>query len=262
MRTIRAFTGLILTVAATLLCVTSAGAQDYLPRDNGLATYHTFPRYRESESHPFRMVAYVLHPVGWALREGIFRPWSYFVSSSETRASVFGYREPYDYREPECFSADGAIPDCRSIMPFNYDTGSNMAVVEDSSTMSGVPAERHVYFPDVNFDFDVRNLNTLGRGKAHQIAKMLETTPGVHVVLEGHADYRGSEEYNEKLGMDRAESVRQELVALGVPADKVSTVTFGKSKPIFEDQADWATAVNRRVEVRFEQPVAAQQPNS
>ena len=49
--------------------------------------------------------------------------------------------------------------------------------------------------------------------------------------------------------MDRAEAVRQELVNLGVPAERLSTVTFGKSQPIYSEQEDWARAVNRRVEV-------------
>src|SRR5437773_922107 len=69
-------------------------AQDQLPTDNGLATYHAAPRYRESESHPLRVLAYVVHPIGWVLREVIFRPLSYFASSTEVTRSVMGYREP------------------------------------------------------------------------------------------------------------------------------------------------------------------------
>src|SRR5690606_35036233 len=102
-----------------------ASAQDLLPRDNGMATYHTSPRYRESESHPLRVISYVVHPIGWALREVIFRPLSYFASSTETTRSVMGYREPFDFRETECFSPDDSIPDCRSMLPFNYDGGTD-----------------------------------------------------------------------------------------------------------------------------------------
>ena len=243
---------LSLSVATVLVCLFASPvtAQEYLPRDNGWYTYHASPRYRSSESHLLRTFTYVVHPVGWALREGIFRPLSYFVSSTEKRASIFGYREPYDYREPECFSAESSVPDCRAISPFNYDSGQ---IVDEPITevVATLPAERHVYFPDVNFDFDVRKMNTLGEGKANQIARLLQEDPGVHVVLEGHADYLGSEEYNEKLGMDRAEAVRAQLVALGVSADRISTVTFGKSKPMFENETDWARAVNRRVSVHL-----------
>lgn len=218
-------------------------AQDRLPRDNGIFTYHTMPRYRPSESHPLRVLAYGIHPIGWVMRETLTRPLSYLASSSETTRSVMGYREPYDFREPECFSPDSSIPDCRSILPFNYMN----AEVDDV-----VAVERHVYFPDVNFDFDKSALNKLGKGRVRQIADLLQESGGVQVVLEGHTDYLGSDKYNDKLGMDRAESVRAELVRLGIDAAALSTVTFGKSKPLIDDKSDWARAVNRRVEVHLD----------
>ena len=68
----------------------SAFAQDVLPADNGIYTYHTTPRYRDSESHPLRLLAYVVHPIGWVAREVFFRPLSYFASSTETTRSVMG----------------------------------------------------------------------------------------------------------------------------------------------------------------------------
>jgi len=55
---------------------------------------------------------------------------------------------------------------------------------------------------------------------------MLDKEPGLKIVLEGHTDYKGTHTYNEKLGMDRAEAVRKELIALGVPADRLATVTL------------------------------------
>jgi len=163
-----------------------------------------------------------------------------------------GYREPFDFRRPECFSLDDSVPDCRSIAPFNYGSGS------DVSKLAG-EAEPQVYFPDVNFDFDMRRLSDLGRGRVYQIAQLLQKSPGVRVVLEGHTDYKGTEQYNERLGMDRAEAVRQELIRLGVPPERLSTVTFGKSKPILTQQEDWARAVNRRVEVHIDEGTPMQQ---
>lgn len=233
-------------VALSLMAVSSASAQDVLPADNGIATYHTAPRYRESESHPLRLVGYVLHPIGWVLREGIFRPLSYFAGSTEETRSVMGYREPYDYRQPECFSADDSVPDCRSVHPFNYDSAGDDTSRSSASNSSG----QDVYFPDVNFDFDRHGLNDLGRGRTHQIANLLKNNQNVHVVLQGHADFKGSDGYNEQLGMSRADAVKKELVSLGVPTDRLSTVTFGKTQPALTEQEDWARAVNRRVEVK------------
>lgn len=237
----------ILIVALSLSFAFSvASAQDVLPADAGLATYHSSPRYRESESHPLRILAYVLHPIGWAVQEVITRPLSYFASSSETRRSIMGYREPYDYRQPECFSADDSIPDCRSIKPFNYDMPHD--TVQEAE--GAVQSKAQIYFPDVNFDFNKHTLNDLGRGQTRRVAKILkENQSGVNIVLQGNADYIGNDAYNEKLGLDRAETVKNELVSLGLSVEKLSTVTFGKTKPILPEQEDWARAVNRRVEV-------------
>jgi hypothetical protein len=226
------------------------GAQELLPGDNGLEDYHTQPRWRESESHPLRVAAYILHPVGWLAREVVFRPFSWFASSTETRRSVMGFREPYDYRQPECFSVDDSVPDCRSMAPFNYERN----VTDTDESASGVA---HMYFPDVNFDFDKRTLNQLGLGRVRQVADVLSKNP-VKVVLEGHADYKGSDAYNQKLGMDRAEAVKSELARLGISTDRLSTVTFGESRPLINEDTDYARAVNRRVEVHSDNGTAAQ----
>jgi len=238
--------GFLLVIVLLGFTASNAIAQDVLPADNGLATYHTSPRYRESESHPLRVLAYIVHPIGWLAREAIFRPLSYFASSSENTRSVMGYREPYDYRQPECFSADDSAPDCRTVKPFDYD----MQREAGNGDEGALPSKTQVYFPDVNFDFDKRSLNDLGTGQAHRIAQLLkEGNSNIQIVLQGHADYLGSDQYNEKLGLDRADTVRQELIALGIPAERLSTVTFGETKPVLSEQENWARAVNRRVEV-------------
>ena len=222
-----------------------ASAQDTLPADNGIYTYHTAPRYRESESHPLRLAAYILHPVGWVLREAVFRPISYLASSTETSRSVMGFREPYDYRRPECFSADATAPDCRSVNPFNYET-SEAAEGDEGA----IATQRQVYFPNVNFDFNKRTLNDLGKGRVRQIADLLKNSSDVKVVLEGHTDYLGSHAYNQKLGMDRAEAVKKALVEDGIPAERLATVSFAETKPLSTEKTDWARALNRRVEVQ------------
>jgi len=223
-------------------------AQDLLPYDNGLASYHTAPRYRESESHPLRILAYVVHPIGWVAREVIFRPLSYFASSTEVTRSVMGYREPYDYRQPECFSADDSVPDCRALPPFNYESAP---AATDTGSLNKETV-REVYFPDVNFDFNARKLNDLGRGQVHRLKDMLDKNPNMKVVLEGHTDFKGSDKYNEKLGMDRSEAVKTELASLGLSAERLSSVTFGESRPLYSDETDWARAVNRRVQVHVD----------
>ncbi len=250
MRTMRVKSALL------ALCVTAFGmssaavAQDLLPRDNGIYNYHRAPRYRPSESHPLRIFAYLVHPIGWIAREGIFRPISAFTSSTTFTRSFFGYREPFDYREAECFSSSDAIPDCRQVPPY-----TNIGGVA-GSLVSGGPAEedmadsgeRQVFFPDVNFEFDKAQLNDLGRGRVRQIAQLLASVPSLSVVIEGHTDFVGSDEYNQSLGERRAQAVISELVELGIDPNRLSPISYGEGKPVFTEEEDWARAVNRRVQ--------------
>jgi outer membrane protein OmpA-like peptidoglycan-associated protein len=157
-----------------------------------------------------------------------------------------GYRDPFDFRKPSCFSGDDSTPNCHEFPPFNF---AKTRGAEENEVASIPEPSRQVYFPDVNFDFNSHKLTDLGEGRVRQIAQLLNDAPGLRIVLEGNADYMGSDTYNEKLGMNRAEAVRQRLVTLGVSADRLSSVTFGKSKPLFAEKESWARAVNRRVSV-------------
>lgn len=233
----------ILTVAYVAAVVVSpVSAQDRLPADNSsddYGAYHPAPAYRESESHPLRILAYILHPIGWVARELIFRPLSYFASSTPETRAVMGYREPFDFRKPSCFSSDDTTPDCRKFAPFSD---------EKKKSDDGLD-KLVVYFPDVNFDFDKRSLNGAGKDKAKVVFNMIRDGNFVDVELQGHADERGSDAYNMKLGMDRAKAVKAELVALGIPDSRLSTISFGERKPLFAEHSESAYAANRRVEV-------------
>lgn len=240
---VAAIAGAVMVASVSPFVSTAAHAQEQLPTDNGYYTYHTAPRYRESESHPLRILGYIFHPIGWVAREGIFRPLSYFASSTPKRRSIMGYREPYDWRETFCYDNEN-VPDCRTVPPLNYARETREHLVRDQIT------GREVYFPNVNFDFNRRSLNAEGRGKVAQIADILGEHRSVHVVLQGHTDYRGSEEYNRTLGMDRANAVKNELVKLGVSSDRLATVSFGETSPLLDEKTDAARAVNRRVEVK------------
>ena len=237
---------LLLAALTSLTVGTVAFAQDILPTDHTDSDYHPSPRYRESESHPLRVIAYALHPIGWAARELLFRPLSYFASSTPETRAIMGYREPYDFRKPSCFSSNQDAPDCRQIKPFDYDSNVGKVVQGDGE----VDQQQALYFPDANFDFDKRTLNGAGKEKAHAAAEILKREGYLKVVLEGHTDSRGGEKYNDKLGLDRAEAVKRELVAQGIPVDTLSTVSFGETRPLFTEKEDWAYAANRRVHVR------------
>ncbi|MCC6933642.1 MAG: OmpA family protein [Deltaproteobacteria bacterium] len=234
----------ILFVISLFVCVAVSSAQEVLPRDNGIFTYHSAPDYRESESHPLRTVAYVLHPIGWVLREAFYRPWSYFASSSEFTRSFFGYRDPYDFRDTVCFNPDADVPDCALIPPY-----SKIGYGREAEGDGDVSAQKQVCFPDVAFDYNKSTLNALGKGRIRQIAQLLSADPSLNVVLEGNTDSRGSDDYNMKLAAKRSESVSKELTDLGVDPARLTTVSKGEATPIFTESEDWAFAVNRRVRV-------------
>lgn len=225
----------------------NANAQDLLPRDNGIFTYFKAPRWRESEYHPLRTTAYVFHPIGWVLREGIYRPWSYFVSSTPFTRSFFGWREPFDYRSPQCFFDTDVVPDCRQLSPMN-EVSAPQRSGEGSGGEGSMVSERQVYFPDVAFDFNKSTLNELGKARVRQVSQLLASVPNLKVVVEGHTDYKGTDEYNMKLGSRRADAVVKELTELGVDPTRMTPVSFGEGRPLFTEDTDWARAANRRVQ--------------
>lgn len=236
---------LFFAVLLQLFIVNVSFAQELLPDDNGIYTYHTAPRWRESESHPLRIAAYIVHPIGWVFREAIFRPFSYFAGSTTFTRSFFGFREPFDHRQPLCFFDSDKIPDCNSISPYNSLGGKSSG---DAAAEAKLADQKQIYFPDIAFDFNKHSLNELGKARVRQAAQILSTQPATKVVVEGHTDYIGTDEYNIKLGQKRAETVSKELGELGIDAQRLNIVSFGEGKPLFTEQEDWARAANRRVQ--------------
>ena len=105
-----------------------------------------------------------------------------------------------------------------------------------------------IVFPDIAFRFDSSELTDLGKGKVYLIAQKIKEKSDVLVSIEGHTDYVGSEEYNQRLGLRRAQRVMKELADLGIDPSRVSVASYGETKPLLDQQTEWARAVNRRVE--------------
>ncbi len=83
-------------------------------------------------------------------------------------------------------------------------------------------------------------------------AAYMAQNPNVRVVLEGHADERGSREYNIGLGDRRAQAVRSMLELQGVGAQQISTVSYGEEKPAVDGHDESAWSQNRRVELIYQ----------
>ncbi len=99
---------------------------------------------------------------------------------------------------------------------------------------------------DAYFDLDKADLRQDARTALTNTAKFLSDHPEVKVVIEGHCDERGSTEYNLVLGDRRAAAVKQFLVSLGISADRMNTVSYGKEKPFCTDHDESCWQQNRR----------------
>lgn len=101
----------------------------------------------------------------------------------------------------------------------------------------------------VYFDFDKSDLRQDARDILSKNAEaMLKGLPDAKVKIEGNCDERGSDEYNVALGDRRAKSVAKYLVTLGVKADRITTVSYGKEKPAVQGHDEAAWAKNRRAD--------------
>jgi len=102
-------------------------------------------------------------------------------------------------------------------------------------------------FEPVHFGFNEYSLSSDSRGRLEQIADCIKKQ-GLRVTLEGHADERGTEEYNLQLSNKRAAAVKKYLVDLGVQGGKLDTVGYGENRPVQQGSNEEAWAANRRVE--------------
>ncbi len=98
----------------------------------------------------------------------------------------------------------------------------------------------------VFFDFDKSTLKPDGRTTIERWAAWLKTYPANKLIIEGHADERGTREYNLALGERRANASREYLVSLGVDPNRVRTISFGKERPAIPASNERAWAQNRR----------------
>jgi peptidoglycan-associated lipoprotein len=98
------------------------------------------------------------------------------------------------------------------------------------------------------FDFDRSDLREDSRGTLQRKAEALREFPEVDVRIEGHADERGTIEYNLALGERRADSARRYLIDLGIDPDRLTTVSYGEERPMTPGSNEAAWADNRRDE--------------
>ena len=99
---------------------------------------------------------------------------------------------------------------------------------------------------DLYFDYDKYDVRSDEQAILKANAQFLAAHPGYKLTISGHCDERGSEDYNLALGSNRANTVRDQLVSLGVSADRIKTISYGKEKPFCIDENNQCWQSNRR----------------
>jgi peptidoglycan-associated lipoprotein len=108
----------------------------------------------------------------------------------------------------------------------------------DSGNAGGLQT---VHFPYDSFALDSRAKSTLKNN-----AQVLKDKPSLKIQVEGHCDQRGGIQYNIALGEKRANSVRAYLMDQGIPGDRITTISYGKERPVDQSMSESAFAKNRR----------------
>jgi peptidoglycan-associated lipoprotein len=127
--------------------------------------------------------------------------------------------------------------------------GDAGATVDDTAT--GGPTGELLSKRVVYFDFDRADIRADSQAVVSAHAAFLAKNPSQKVRLEGHADERGSREYNIGLGERRGQAVRRAMLLSGVAEAQLSTVSYGEERPAVAGSDEQAYALNRRVEIVY-----------
>jgi len=99
---------------------------------------------------------------------------------------------------------------------------------------------------DIHFDFDKYDIRPQDAEILKENAALLKKYPKVKIQIEGHCDERGTNEYNMALGERRANSTKNYLISLGIPAERMTTISYGEERPVDPGHNEEAWAKNRR----------------
>ncbi len=129
----------------------------------------------------------------------------------------------------------------------SYGTGAegagSMTALDDPQSPLSV---RIIYF-----DYDSSDIQSQFRDTVEAHAAFLAANPDTVVSLEGHADERGSREYNLALGERRAQTVKRQMVLLGASSSQIRATSYGEERPVSEEHDEFAWSQNRRVEIIY-----------
>lgn len=145
-------------------------------------------------------------------------------------------------------SGAGGAATCTARITVTPATPAAPSVTEENLNAPGSWAAQA---QDAFFDYDSADLRQEAQQALTADANLLKSHPGAEFTIEGYCDQRGSEEYNLGLGQRRAAAAQNFLVNLGIPADSISTVSYGKDRLSCSENSEDCWQKNRRVHLRF-----------
>jgi peptidoglycan-associated lipoprotein len=143
-------------------------------------------------------------------------------------------------------------------IPAEYMQTDADVIVEVEEVIVEEPSIRQNWVKDIRFDtiyfaFDSEELTEEAKNILRMNADVLLANPNLYVVVEGHCDERGTTEYNLALGQRRAMSVRQQYGRLGVPLERIATISYGEERPVDAGHNENAWNKNRRAETKVKE---------
>lgn len=123
------------------------------------------------------------------------------------------------------------------------DSNLNISPLEDPTSPL---SDRIIYF-----DYDSSDVQEQYRSLIEAHARYLAQNPGTTMSLEGHADERGSREYNLALGERRSIAIKRQMTLLGAASSQIRTISYGEERPLVDGHDDFSWSQNRRVEIVY-----------
>ena len=168
------------------------------------------------------------------------------VSACQSQKKIDDVAEVEEWNPTNLILDDGTEPTLSVSGLTEEDSGETLAGVVTDEDFADPLSKRVVYF---EFDSIVLTLEATRIVEAH--AEYLENNRDMALVLEGHADERGTREYNLALGESRAKAVAEVFLGLGVSEDAIRIISYGEERPVDLGQSEDAWSLNRRVEVLY-----------
>ncbi|MDX9814562.1 MAG: OmpA family protein [Sulfurimonadaceae bacterium] len=153
-------------------------------------------------------------------------------------------------KDPKVDDSSDAVQEV--VAPTPAPTSGGEKIATPSESISAKIARLEGELQTINFDFDKFNINSANSSKVPANASIIKSeAAGLGVKLEGNCDEWGSDEYNMALGLKRANSVKQAIVAEGVSESSITMVSYGESNPVCTEKTKDCWAKNRRVDFKL-----------